>query len=337
MKRLRRPRLWWDGREMPGGRVPWEGALRLGDGVFETLRTWNGAPFLWRAHLDRMRKGARALHLQGLPSRLALERALLRALPPAPEGVPPSETTVRIALVQATPRAALLLQAEPMAPPATARRRHEQGLDVGTSSYLHPGLGQVPPGATAPVKWLGRGWLAHALREARARGWAEALLPDPRGRLVEGTRSNLLVVSGRRLLAPGPASGALAGVTRALALRVARRGHWTEEDRAVAPDELRRASEVLLTSSLLGVAPVRSFDRRRLRGEGALGPFGEAVRRALNEAIVREGIAWARRFPPGRGGRSSRRGSVGDPRPSGPARVPARLGRRVHRSVPRRT
>jgi len=146
------------------------------------------------------------------------------------------------------------VEVEPLAPsfrPPGGRR-----IVTGISSYSHPGPYLVPAGGTGPVKWLARGPLAHTLREARGRGWEEAILEDARGRAVEGTRSNLLVVNAGRLIAPGPESYALPGVTRGVVLEQARKLGVPVEERTPTRSELRTASEVMLTSSLLEIASV---------------------------------------------------------------------------------
>lgn len=168
-----------------------------------------------------------------------------------------------------------------------------RGVQVGTSRYPHPGTALVPPGSPGPVKWLGRGPQSHALRDARAHGWEEGLLCDGRGNYVEGTRSNLLAMVGNRLLAPGPRSGALSGITRELAVRGAAARGFKVVDRPVSPREIRRASEVLLTSSLLGVVAVRSLDGRPVgRRDASSGPLERALRDHFASRILQEEEAW---------------------------------------------
>jgi branched-subunit amino acid aminotransferase/4-amino-4-deoxychorismate lyase len=135
-----------------------------------------------------------------------------------------------------------------------AHRLRSKRFVAGIASYPHPGRYLTPPGATAPVKWMARGPLAHALREARARGWEEAILEDEEGRLVEGTRSNLLAVVGGTLVAPGPESLALPGITRGVVLDEARRLGIPVREYAPDRTELRAATDLMVTSSLLGVA-----------------------------------------------------------------------------------
>lgn len=247
-KDQRRRRLLSEGAVLPPG-------LRAGDGVFETLRTYGGVPFLLNEHLARLRRGAHAIGLSGVPSGSALREACEEALDQARRRGAAREWVLRPMLYASDERAGLRVDVDPCPPSPFPRR--PQGLLVGISSYRHPGRYVVPPGATAPVKWLARGPLAHALRQAHARGWDEAILEDSDGRLIEGTRSNLLAWVDGLLVSPGPESYALAGITRSLVVRDARSLDLPVRERALSREELRSATEVMLTSSLLGVAPVR--------------------------------------------------------------------------------
>ena len=106
-----------------------------------------------------------------------------------------------------------------------------------------------------------------ALADARARGADEALLADTRGRLCEGTGSNVLVEIGGELLTPSLETGALAGITRELLLL------WGPEAglpvREAAVDELpwdvldqvtAGRAHLALTGSIRNVTPVVRLD-----------------------------------------------------------------------------
>ena len=117
--------------------------------------------------------------------------------------------------------------------------------------------------------------LAHD--DARSRGADEAILLNTRGMLVEGSGSNLFLVVAGRLSTPGPATGCLPGVTRALVtelIEVAERDDLTVDD-------LRLAPEAFLTSTTRGVQPISSVDGEPLRS--APGPLTTAARTALDK------------------------------------------------------
>lgn len=261
--------------------------LRAGDGVFETVRTYGGRPFMLDRHLERLRDGARAIRLPMPVSSDRLEQlcrvTLVERQTTAHRG---REWILRPMVYASATGSSLTVAVEPLngaGTPGLSRR-----CVVGISSYPHPGKYLVPPGEQAPVKWLARGPLSHALREAQARGWEEAILRSPGGTLVEGTRSNLLAVVEGRLVAPGPESHALPGITREVVLEEARRLGIPVEQRPIEERETLSATEFLLTSTLLGVVAVDrvigvwSSPRRRI------GPVGAALRRAFQARVLDE-------------------------------------------------
>ena len=128
--------------------------------------------------------------------------------------------------------------------------------------------------ATAGLKTTSYAENVIALRYAHEQGADEALFTDTRGRLSEGTGSNLFYVVNGHLVTPSLASGCLAGVTRELVLELV--------DAMVADAPLallRGADEAFLTSSTRDVLPVSHLDLRAF--PVCLGPRTLKARDAL--------------------------------------------------------
>jgi branched-chain amino acid aminotransferase len=124
-------------------------------------------------------------------------------------------------------------------------------------------------GALAGLKTTSYGENVVALARAHSLGASEAVFPDTRGRLCEGTGSNIFVVADGRLSTPSLATGCLAGVTRALVLE------WADADEAKLPlDILDRADEIFLVSTTRDVQPVGAVigdgGRRNLPAPGPI-------------------------------------------------------------------
>lgn len=104
---------------------------------------------------------------------------------------------------------------------------------------------------------------ALALADARAHGADEAVLADTRGRLSEGSTSNIWVEVDGELLTPTPASGCLPGVMRELVLEWAAQAGlpvrqqdlpWTVLD--------RRDVGLAVSNALRGFTAARTLDGR---------------------------------------------------------------------------
>ena len=112
-----------------------------------------------------------------------------------------------------------------------------------------------------------------ALAAANRLGAGEALMPNTRGELCEGTGSNVFVAVEGRLLTPPLSSGALGGITRELVIE------WCRQDMEVREvdlplDVLSTADDVFITSSTRNVQPVSrivgELPERELKAPGEL-------------------------------------------------------------------
>jgi branched-chain amino acid aminotransferase len=118
---------------------------------------------------------------------------------------------------------------------------------------------RIPPRSVDPAvknyHWLD---LDLALLDAYDHGAELAVLRDLSGALTEGQGFNLFAYLDGRWLTPG--SGVLSGITRRSVIEIAMEdGQRVEEGRLTA-EELRRADEVLVTSTAGGVMPVTVVD-----------------------------------------------------------------------------
>jgi branched-subunit amino acid aminotransferase/4-amino-4-deoxychorismate lyase len=260
--------VWLNGRLLPAGAARVSALDRgflHGDGVYDTWRTYGGAPFAVAAHLRRLAAAARVLRLPA-PGSAALWDRRSRLLV-ARNGL--SDAAVRLTLTRGSAgegvvpegrtKATLLLTVRPL-PVNLARRRRD-----GVSAVLLP----FPREGTPP--WGGLKLVGHASAVvgrglAARRGAEEGLYVTARGEVTEATTANLFLVESGRLVTPPLEAGVLPGVTRSLVLRLAHRAGVPVRERPVTVTRLRRATEVFLTASTIEIVPVVRLDGRRLAG-----------------------------------------------------------------------
>lgn len=266
--------LWVDGRLVPDG----EPVLRaddhgvtVGDGVFETAKVIDGEPFALRRHLERLAHSAAVMRL---PLDLDAVRAGIAAVL-ADAGHPPSG------------RLRITVTGGP-APPGSARGDTPPTVVVA----LAP-LNTWPPasavvtvpwprnerGATAGVKTTSYADNVVALAYAAERGADEAIFADTRGRLSEGTGSNVFCESGGRLVTPPLDAGCLAGVTRALLLEWLSGAGIDVVEQHLPLEALAAAREAFLASTTREVQPIASVDGAALLA--APGPLTRAAAEAF--------------------------------------------------------
>ncbi|NLI93806.1 MAG: 4-amino-4-deoxychorismate lyase [Peptococcaceae bacterium] len=99
-----------------------------------------------------------------------------------------------------------------------------------------------------------------ALKELEARDAFEGLWCNPRGEVVEGTRSNVFFVRDGTICTPPASSGCLAGTRRRIVKDLALKLNIPFRDKEVFMEDLLQAEEVFLTNALMGIMPVSQVE-----------------------------------------------------------------------------
>ncbi|MGB9109174.1 MAG: aminotransferase class IV, partial [Telluria sp.] len=116
---------------------------------------------------------------------------------------------------------------------------------------------------------------ARALRDARARGYDNAVLLDLAGNVAEFASSNLfLVAADGAVVTPALNGTFLAGITRARVIALLKDAGITVEERIVAPAELETAREIFSTGNYGKVTPCTRYEGRELPA----GPVAQQAR-----------------------------------------------------------
>jgi branched-chain amino acid aminotransferase len=247
-----------------------------GEGVYETLRTYNRVPFLYDRHLRRLRASAAALHLDvpfdddTLLGWLQDTIAVANRLPE-----PLTEAYIRILLtrgvgdlsydLKATPAPSLVIIVKPFEEPPA--RMFDDGITISLVSVMRNHPGSVNP----IIKSNNLLNNAIAMQEAHRTGGEEALMCNYRGELSECSQSNFFMVRDGVALTPRSAAGLLEGLTRAFLFEVGRDVGVAVEEATLRPDDLATAQEAFITGSTRELTPVVRIDDRVV-GPGRPGP-----------------------------------------------------------------
>jgi aminodeoxychorismate lyase len=264
-----------------------------GDGLFETLRVFNGKPFRWKQHLERLQRGAEFLKIT-LPFAAEALRAFAGELI-VKNQMP--DSLLRLTLSRGVgvrgyspqgaehPALVMSLHPSPGAPasgPAPPGRfRRHAGSETGapqawkliTSSFRLPAgepLAQFKTCCKLPQI------LARA--EADAAGADEALLLNTGGFVVEAAGSNLFWIEGGAVCTPSLASGVLPGVTRAAVLEICRSLGFRCRESGVTSEKLKRSEGIFLSLSSWGVVAAKSLDGEALKQSPLIGQLRLAYR-----------------------------------------------------------
>jgi branched-chain amino acid aminotransferase len=236
-----------------------DGLIR-GDGAFEVIRVYDGRPFALEDHFARLARSAANLRL---PLDLEAIRADTHRLL-AEAGAGPDHDQLRIIVTRGGRR---LLMTEPL---------HASPPHVRLASVTY-----APTRVLDGVKSLSYAANMLATRLAQERGFDEALLVTPHGRVLEAPTSSVFWVQDGVVSTPPLDEHILASITRGRVIEL-----MDAEERVCTLEDLRRADEVFLASTTREVQPVVAVDEQSFDGEGevtarAAAAFSARVRSEL--------------------------------------------------------
>jgi branched-chain amino acid aminotransferase len=254
-----------DGRIAPSDElaipVTDEGLLR-GDGVFEVIRVYDGVAFALDDHLDRLERSGANLRLPGV-QRAELESEIPELLDARGGGE--FDGVLRIVITRGGHR---LLLTEPAAP-------KPPGVRLGIVTY-------APTHVLDGIKSLSYGANMLCTRLAQERGFDEALLVTPHGRVLEAPTSSLFWIDADgTILTPPISEHVLASITRDRVMKVAE-----VEERPCTMDDIRAASEAFLASTTREAQSIAAIEELELPDGERTREVAEALRSLIDEELA---------------------------------------------------
>ena len=255
-----------------------------GEGIYETMRTYKGRPFLYDRHLRRLRNSARLIDLdvpftdEELASQIrdttaatSLEgqEAYIRVL--VTRGI--GELTYDL---KATPTPSFVIIVKPL--PEPPAEWYEQGVKVAMVDIVR----NHPMTVNPMIKSNNLLNQALAGQEAIRKGAFEGVMRNYRGELTECTTANLFVVKDGAALTPPLESGLLPGITREFLFEVGRDAGVVVREQVLHDADLLGANEAFLTSTTREAVPIVQVDDRRI-GDGKPGPVTRKLLQAFRD------------------------------------------------------
>ena len=227
-----------------------------GDGVFETMRAYEGRVFRSEPHLDRLAASAATIgitlpfsssrivsDIKAVLTRNSLENAVVR---------------VRISRgpIASKDRPTYVVTADTL--PEDLAARVQNGIRLSIVNVRKTPDTALPAGAKH-ANYLNS---ILALSEAKAKGSDEAVMLTTNGVLAEASSANLFLVRDNTLRTPSLEVGILSGITRAVVLELTKATGMPASEVSMGPDGLQEADEVFVTNSVVGIMPVRQCEER---------------------------------------------------------------------------
>jgi branched-chain amino acid aminotransferase len=251
-----------------------------GEGIYETLRTYHGEPFLFDRHMRRLRASAESLALPVPLSDRDIDARFREIMRAAALGEQGREAYLRILITRGVgeltydPAACaessvVIIAKEQVDPPVEA---FENGVQV-----VLVGVVRNHPGSVNPIiksnNLLNN---ALAMQEAFKRGAFEGVMRNYRGELAECTTSNFFIVKSGVVLTPPIDAGLLAGITREFVFEVGAGAGIPVREQVLLDADLFGADEAFLTSTTRELVPITRVDDRAI-ADGRPGPITRAL------------------------------------------------------------
>lgn len=237
-----------------------------GEGVYEVLRTYDGAPFLFDRHMRRLRASASMIHLDVPVSDHELATRFRDTMAAAGLGGSGRDAYIRLMVTRGVGEISYELSACPEPTVVVITKPH---VEVPASAYTDGvmvsmvGILRNHPGSVNPII-KSNNLLNNALgsQEAFRRGAFEGVMRNYRGEIAECTTANLFIVKDGVAATPPLEAGLLAGITREFLFEVAREEGVPMREQVLHDVDLFGADEAFLTSTTREVVPITRVDDR---------------------------------------------------------------------------
>ncbi len=236
--------------------------LQYGDGLFETMVWQDGTIRCWQDHFARLQTGCLKLGIV-CPARELLEEEL--QLLTARAGVS-GKQVVKLILTRGSGGRGYRLPQEPRPSRILSLHDFPEYPETFYSEGVRLHLCKTPLGLNpvlAGIKHLNRLEQVLARSEWEDDAYAEGLMLDQSGYVIEGTMSNVFWIRGEKILTPSIERCGVAGILRGRILQAAEAVGIPVEVSEYMLDDLLDAEGVFLSNSVIGIWPVREFLDRR--------------------------------------------------------------------------
>ncbi|MCP4253787.1 MAG: aminodeoxychorismate lyase [Candidatus Scalindua sp.] len=234
-----------------------------GDGIYETLRSYNGKPFKLAEHLERMRHSAKQLKISFEYTNTDIGKWINELI----EKNRSQNAYIRITLSRGTGGGRLqmddniepttLIQVKPLRP--YDRKLYEEGMSLVVSDCRRSTSCQISGHKSTNL-------LQSILlkEEANKKAAHETIILNTDGYVAECVISNIFMVCGRSVITPSLDTNILPGITRSTVLDVCNVNGFSASEERFEIDKLVNSDEVFITNSLMEIMPVSRIGNSKI-------------------------------------------------------------------------
>ncbi|MCK4313294.1 branched-chain-amino-acid transaminase [Candidatus Bathyarchaeota archaeon] len=258
--------------------------LLYGDGVFEGIRAYDGVVFKLKQHIDRLYRSARVIMLDILLTKAEMINAVLETL---------RKNNLHNAYIRLiVTRGVGDLGLDPRKCPKPTVIIIADVIKLHSSEAKEKGIRAIivwvkrdPVDATShEVKSLNYMNSIMGKIEANITGFDEAICLDKNGHISEGIAENLFIVQKGVIMTPPTSTGALIGITRDVAMKLAGKLGYTAVERNITPTDLFTADEAFFTGTAAEIVPIVEVNKRII-GDGKPGSITRKLMQEFEKTV----------------------------------------------------
>lgn len=255
--------------------------LLYGDGIFETMRAYDGVVFMLEEHINRLFRSASMIELNINRDTDSIRDAIYKTL------FANSLKHAYIRLTLSRGYGPVGIDPELCKEPTFIiiaeefREYPETYYKNGIKTMIAETRRNLKEAINPQIKSLN--FLNNILAkiEAKKRGVYEALMLNAEGYFTEGTTSNLFFVLNKILCTPSINCGILNGITRKIVLDLALKNGIKIKEGEFQKEDISNVSEVFITNSIIELMPVCQIDEVNY----SIGEVTRLLQRAYKEEV----------------------------------------------------
>ncbi|MBT8130025.1 MAG: D-amino acid aminotransferase [Gammaproteobacteria bacterium] len=238
----------------------------FGDGVYEVIPVFGGAPLRLNEHLERLQRSINRVGLQNPLTAIEWNDVFQTLLEYNPGG----DRSIYLQVTRGVSPVRDLSVAEDIVPTVFVMVNDIKPVDYAT---LERGIEAITVNdfrwKACDIKSISLIANVMVRLHANRSSVVDAIMVRD-GLVTEGTASNIFVVHDNVIATPPKSECLLPGITRDLVIELARANGLSVEERDIRHTELETADEIWLTSSTREIAPVVKIDEHTV-GNGVAG------------------------------------------------------------------
>jgi len=241
--------------------APVSSAMLYGRGVFTTLAIYDSKPFLWPKHWSRISAHAERLDIDLTG---CSQKSVAEALQKLISVNQVKHGRARVILLGRSGKESWKTkspgskQTDLLIMTGDVHKVPSGGISLAVSPFRI--TTSSPLTGIKTLNYLDR---ILSREEARSRDFDEAVVLNERGEIVSATTANIFWARNGTVHTPNVSTGIIAGITRDCVIELAAKHYIPLVEGVYEMGDLTDADEIFLTSSVVGVAPVTTFDFRR--------------------------------------------------------------------------